>query len=97
MFLFFAFFLEIGNQKKTFKINNNCNSICMITCYMCRFLKAIINHICKLIKKIIEYNDSAPSPNFECPVYGAKEEDYDEIPEEVSRLLEREGECHSAI
>ena len=46
--------------------------------------------MCKLIKKPVEYNDPAPSPNFECPVYGAEEEDYDEIPEEVSRLLECE-------
>ena len=45
--------------------------------------------MCRLIKKPVEYNESAPSPNFECPVYGAEEEDYDEIPEEVSRLLER--------
>ena len=45
--------------------------------------------MCRLIKKPVEYNDPAPSPNFECPVYGAEEEDYDEIPEEVSRLLER--------
>ena len=59
----------------------------MITCYMCQFLKAIINHMCRLIKKPIEHNDPAPSPNFECPVYGAEEEDYDDIPEEVSRLL----------
>ena len=44
----------------------------------------------RLIKKPVEYNDPAPSPNFECPVYGAEEEYYDEIPEEVSRLLERE-------
>ena len=62
----------------------------MITCYMCQFLKAIINHMCRLIKKPIEYNDPTPSLNFECPVYGTEEEDYDEIPEEVSRLLEHE-------
>ena len=62
----------------------------MITCYMCQFLKAVINHMCRLIKKHVKYNDPAPSPNFECPVYGAEEEDYDEILEEVSRLLEHE-------
>ena len=44
--------------------------------------------MCRLIKKHVEYNEPAPSPNFEGPVYGAEEEDYDEIPEEVSRLLE---------
>ena len=46
--------------------------------------------MCKLIKKPVEYNDPAPSPKFEYPVYGAEEEEYDEIPEEVSWLLERE-------
>ena len=46
--------------------------------------------MCRLIKKPVEYNDPTPSPNFECPVYGAEEEDYDEIPEEVSQFLERE-------
>ena len=57
---------------------------------MCEFLKAIINHMCRLIKKTIEYNDPAPSPNFEQPAYVVEEEEYDKIPEEVSRLLERE-------
>ena len=52
----------------------------MITCYMCQFLKAIINHMCRLIKKNVEYNDPAPSIKFECLVYGAEEEDYDDIP-----------------
>ena len=46
--------------------------------------------MCRLTKKTIEYNDPAPSPNFEYPVYLTEEEEYDEIPEEVSRLLERE-------
>ena len=45
--------------------------------------------MCRLIKKPIEYNDPAPSPNFEYPVFGAEEEESDEILEEVSRLLER--------
>ena len=62
----------------------------MITCYMCQFLKAIINHRCRLIKKPVEYNDPAPSPNIEYPAFMAKEEEYDEILEEVSRLLELE-------
>ena len=44
----------------------------------------------RLIKKTIEYNDPAPSPNFKCPVFRAEEEYYDEILEEVSRLLEHE-------
>ena len=46
--------------------------------------------MCILIKKPVEYNDPAPSPNFDCLVFGAEEEDYDGIPEEVSRLFERE-------
>ena len=57
---------------------------------MCQFLKAIINHICRLIKKPVEHNDPAPSPNFEYHLYVAEEEEYDDIPEEVSRLLKRE-------
>ena len=53
--------------------------------------------MCRLIKKPVEYNDPAPSPNFEYPVYVAKEEEYDEIPEEVSRSEERRvgKECRS--
>ena len=39
--------------------------------------------MCRLIKKLVEYNDPAPSPNFEFPAYVAEEE-YDEIPKEVS-------------
>src|ERR1044072_2024321 len=48
------------------------------------------NHMCRLIHKTVENNDPAPSSNFEHPVYVAEEEEFDEIPEEVSRLLERE-------
>ncbi|MCI71959.1 RNA-directed DNA polymerase (Reverse transcriptase), partial [Trifolium medium] len=32
-----------------------------------------------------------PSPNFEFPVFEADEEDNEEIPNEISRLLEHEG------
>ena len=46
--------------------------------------------MCKLIKNLIECNDPAPSPNLEYYVYVTEEEGYDEIPEEVSRLLECE-------
>ena len=46
--------------------------------------------MCILINKHFEYNDHAPSPNFEYPVFGMEEEEYDKIPEEGSRLLERE-------
>src|ERR1044072_1782832 len=48
------------------------------------------NHMCRLIRKTVENNDPVPSSNFEHPVYVAEEEEFDEIPEEVSRLLERE-------
>ena len=46
--------------------------------------------MCRLIKKLVEYNDRAPSPNFECHVYGDEEKYYDEIPEEVLWLLDHE-------
>ena len=46
--------------------------------------------MCRLINKPVEYNDPAPSPNFEYLVYGAEDGEYNEIPEEVSWLLERE-------
>ena len=39
----------------------------------------------------------ATSLNFKCPVYGAEEEDYDEIPTEVSQFLEREKSAIQAI
>ena len=57
---------------------------------MFQFLKVIMNYMCRLIKKPVEYNDPAPSTNFDCPVFGDEEEDYDGIPKEVSRLLEQE-------
>ena len=46
--------------------------------------------MCKLINKPVENNDSAPSPNFEFPVFVTEEEELIEIPEEVTRLLEHE-------
>ena len=46
--------------------------------------------MCRLINKLVEYNDPAPFPNFEYPVYGAEEEEQVEILEEVSQLLEHE-------
>ena len=48
------------------------------------------NHMCRLIKKLVEYTDHVPSPNFKYLVYVAEEEEFTEIPEEVSQLLERE-------
>ena len=46
--------------------------------------------MCRLIKKPVECNDPAPSPNCEYLVYVAKEDEYDEMLEEFSRLLEHE-------
>ncbi|XP_058784441.1 uncharacterized protein LOC131659246 [Vicia villosa] len=40
--------------------------------------------------KPVENNDPRPPPNFEYPVYEAEEESSEEIPEEISRLLEHE-------
>ena len=52
--------------------------------------KIMHNRMCILINKAVENNDLAPSSNFEHPVFVADEEEFDEIPEEVSRFLERE-------
>ena len=38
----------------------------------------------------IEKNDPMPPPNFEFPVFGAEEEDSEEVPDEISRLLEHD-------
>ena len=38
----------------------------------------------------IKNNDPMPSPNFEFPVFRAEEEDDEEIPVEISRLLEHD-------
>ncbi|KAI5388865.1 hypothetical protein KIW84_074500 [Lathyrus oleraceus] len=46
-------------------------------------------HKSTLIKPI-EHNDPTPSPNFEFPVFEEKEDDYEEIPNEITRLLEHE-------
>ncbi|KAI5424521.1 hypothetical protein KIW84_030630 [Lathyrus oleraceus] len=43
-----------------------------------------------LISKPIEHNDPTPSPNFEFPVFKAEEDDVEEIPDEITRLLEHE-------
>ncbi|KAI5443780.1 hypothetical protein KIW84_012430 [Lathyrus oleraceus] len=46
-------------------------------------------HKSKLIKPI-EHNDPTPSPNFESPVFEAEEDDVEEIPDEITCLLEHE-------
>ncbi|KAI5430989.1 hypothetical protein KIW84_035221 [Lathyrus oleraceus] len=47
----------------------------------------IVIHKSELIKPI-EHNDPTPSPNFEFPVFEAEEDDVEEIPDEITRLLE---------
>ena len=45
--------------------------------------------MCRLIHDLtIENNDPIPHANFEFPVFRAEEEDSEEIPDEISRLLE---------
>lgn len=44
----------------------------------------------RFLNKPIKRNDPAPSPDFEFPVYEAKEEEFKEIPDEISKLLEQE-------
>ncbi|KAI5414903.1 hypothetical protein KIW84_040386 [Lathyrus oleraceus] len=47
-------------------------------------------HKSTLISKPIEHNDPTQSPNFEFPVFEAEEDDVEEIPDEMTRLLEHE-------
>ncbi|GAU31738.1 hypothetical protein TSUD_146250 [Trifolium subterraneum] len=42
------------------------------------------------INKPVEHHDPRPSPNFEFPVYEAVEEEDEEIPDEIRRLLDQE-------
>ena len=44
-----------------------------------------------MVSKPIEYNDPTPSPDFEFLVFEAKEENDEEVSDELSRLLEHEG------
>ena len=45
--------------------------------------------LCRLIKPV-KHNDPTPSPNFEFPVFEEEEYDVEEIPDEITRLLEHE-------
>ncbi|KAI5445799.1 hypothetical protein KIW84_013872 [Lathyrus oleraceus] len=47
-------------------------------------------HKSALISRPIEHNDPTPSPNFEFPVFEAEGDDVEEIPDEITRLLEHE-------
>ncbi|KAI5424629.1 hypothetical protein KIW84_030712 [Lathyrus oleraceus] len=51
-------------------------------------------HRSELILKPIEHNDPTPSPNFEFPVFEAEEDDIEEIPDEITRLLEHSRGWH---
>ena len=43
-----------------------------------------------MLIKPIEHNDPTPSPNFKFPVFEAEEDDVEEIPDEITCLLEHE-------
>ncbi|MCI93427.1 RNA-directed DNA polymerase (Reverse transcriptase), partial [Trifolium medium] len=45
------------------------------------------------INEPVEHDDPRPSYNFEFPVYEAVEEEDEEIPNEIRRLLDREGKA----
>ncbi|KAI5411692.1 hypothetical protein KIW84_056677 [Lathyrus oleraceus] len=47
-------------------------------------------HKSTLISKPVEHNDPTPSPNFEFSVFEAEEDDVEEIPDEITSLLEHE-------
>src|SRR4030043_1275191 len=47
-----------------------------------------MHHACRYNKPVEQYNPM-PSPNFEFPVFEAEEEE-EEIPKEIARLLEQE-------
>ena len=49
------------------------------------------NHVWRLLHDLtIENNDPMPSPNFEFPVFRAEEGDDEEVPVEISRLIEQD-------
>ena len=52
-------------------------------------LKSIIIHTCRF-NKPAEHPKYLPPHNFEFPVYEAEEDEEEEIPDEISRLLEQE-------
>ena len=91
LFSLFAFLHEIGDYHKTLKKENKINLfICIMVCLVW-ILKSLLypKSLCRLIKPI-EHNDPTPSPNSEFPVFEAEEDDVEEIPNEITRLLEHE-------
>lgn len=59
-------------------------------CLSVHILKSSIKLLCRLTVKPIENNDLMPSPNFEFSVFEMEEENVEEIPDEISYLLEHE-------
>lgn len=62
---------------------------------MCNLFRSVSKNqkhkcMCIFLNKSIECNDPAPSPDFEFLVYEAEGEEFEEIPYEISRLLEQE-------
>ncbi|MCI83477.1 hypothetical protein A2U01_0104753, partial [Trifolium medium] len=45
------------------------------------------------INEPVKHDDPGPSSNFEFPVYKAVEDEDEEIPNEIRRLLDREGKA----
>ena len=43
-----------------------------------------------ITKNLVERNDPTPFSNFEFPIFEAEEEEIEEIPDEISRLLKQE-------
>src|SRR3954470_15950016 len=84
---YFCFFFGNGNPKKPKKKKTFPKKICIHSCIH-KFSEININHMCRFnIDKLIECNNPMPSPNFEFLVFEAKEEEEEEIPDEISRLL----------
>lgn len=59
-------------------------------CLFFHILKSSIKSLCRLIVKPIGNNDLIPSPNIEFLVFEAEEEDVEDIPDEISHLLDHE-------
>src|SRR3954471_2308609 len=87
---YFCFFLEMVILKNQNKKKNVFKKICIHSCIH-KFSEININHMCRFtIDKPIECNNPMPSPNLEFPVFEAEEEEEEEIPDEISRLLKHE-------
>ena len=87
LFSLFALFLKNGNIKIQNLITFYLHNICTFTC---SYSKIKHKALCRLIVKPIENNDPMPYPRFDFPVFEAEEESVEEIPDEISRLLEHE-------